>query len=124
MPRNSSSSKSSFRSPTKSHISKPVYKPAPPPSPVPQTISVQQESPSMWSSVKQGFGWGVGTSIARNIFGGNSTETIVKETKVEVPVKQEKCFSENDIFKRCLQEQGSGMCFQQEELLKKCLENK
>ena len=121
MPRSSSNSKS----PTRSSISKSIYKPikTQAPAQVPQTIQVQQETPSMLSSVKQGFGWGVGTSIARNIFSGN-TETIVKETKIEVPVNVNACFNENDFFIKCLKEQGSGMCFQQEELLKKCLENK
>ena len=121
MPRSSNS-----KSPTRSTISKPTYKQVKPSTPtptqVPQTIQVQHETPSMWSSVKQGFGWGVGTSIARNIFGGN-TETIVKEKQVEVPIKQDPCFNEDNLFKKCLKEEGSGMCYQHEEILKKCLEN-
>lgn len=39
---------------------------APSPS-VPQTVVVEQQS-SVWQSMKQGFGWGIGSSIARNMF--------------------------------------------------------
>jgi hypothetical protein len=122
MPRKSSQKKSPVSKP----VSKPSYTqphtPIPSPSSKPQTIQVQHETPSMWSSVKQGFGWGVGTSIARNIFGGN-TETIVKEQIVEAPAKIGACFNEDNLFKKCLKEEGSGMCYQHEEILKKCFEN-
>ena len=100
--------------PTRSSNSKPIYKPTKThtqshtqsPTQAPQTIQVQQETPSMWSSVKQGFGWGVGTSIARNIFGGN-TETNIKEQIVEAPAKTGACFNEDNLFKKCLKEEGS-----------------
>ena len=39
------------------------------PAPAPQSVIVEQQS-SVWQSMKQGFGWGIGTSIARNMFGG------------------------------------------------------
>jgi hypothetical protein len=42
------------------------------PAQAPQTVVVEQQS-SVWQSVKQGFGWGIGTSIARNMFGGGPT---------------------------------------------------
>ncbi len=80
MPRNSNTSKSPVRTFTKLSVPKQVAKPSytPPntpsasPNPTYSQPPVHYEQPSMWSSVKQGFGWGVGTSIARNIFGGNT----------------------------------------------------
>lgn len=32
----------------------------------------------MFDSMKQGFGWGIGTSIARRIFGPSETTTVVQ----------------------------------------------
>lgn len=71
MPRSSGSSRSSFSKTPRF----PVYTPPkslPPPPPTsytsPQTSIVQHQAPGVWDSVKQGFGWGVGTSIARSIF--------------------------------------------------------
>jgi hypothetical protein len=61
MPRNSSQKSL----PLKPH-QKSLPLPAPKPYYPPQTSLTQ--SSGVWDSVKQGFGWGVGTSIARSLF--------------------------------------------------------
>jgi hypothetical protein len=40
----------------------------PPPSQIQPPPSIQIQPPSMWDSVKQGFSFGIGSSIAHNIF--------------------------------------------------------
>jgi hypothetical protein len=43
---------------------------------VPSTVTVQTvQSPSLFSSMKQGFGFGVGSSIAHNIFDSRPVQT-------------------------------------------------
>ena len=79
MPRNNSPSKpkSAFRqvvpksaltqrTPVVPHA--PAASLAPLPQTVPQTVTVEHKTAGIWDSMKQGFGWGIGTSIARNMF--------------------------------------------------------
>jgi hypothetical protein len=89
------------------------------------------QSPGIGTSIKDGiasgFGWGIGTSIARSIFGGNSTPTpITEQPKATQPVSSNeqtnKCNIEQNEFFTCLKNNGSGMCFDFEEKLKKCME--
>ena len=61
MPRNSSQKRLRWKPPQKS-----LPLPSPKPYVPPQSPLVQ--SSGVWDSVKQGFGWGVGTSIARSLF--------------------------------------------------------
>jgi hypothetical protein len=96
----------------------------------PQIVQHQVQSPSIGTSIKDGiasgFGWGIGTSIARNIFGGNSTPTqtnVVEQPKINNNSEQNsKCGIEQNEFLACLKTNGSGMCYELEEKLKKCIE--
>ncbi len=66
MPRSAGSSRIS-KTPRFPIYTPPKSLPLPPPvSYTPPQNSIQ--APGVWDSVKQGFGWGVGTSIARSIF--------------------------------------------------------
>jgi hypothetical protein len=134
MPRtnSSSSSRSSYGLPPR-HNS---YRTPVPSTPVqntqPHVVQHQVQSPGIGTSIKDGiasgFGWGIGTSIARNIFGGSSGPApIVEQPK---PLQQvsssndqiNKCMIEQNEFFTCLKNNGSGMCFEFEEKLKKCME--
>jgi hypothetical protein len=76
MPRNNSPPKSAFRqvNPNSGLIQRtpalfgPLMPRAPAPPVVPQTIPVEHKTGGILDSMKQGFGWGIGTSIARNMF--------------------------------------------------------
>jgi hypothetical protein len=69
MPRSSSFKSSSHRSvapaPVPFHAAKPVHLPPPPP-----TVTPVSYAPSFGQSIKDGFGLGIGSSIARNLVDG------------------------------------------------------
>lgn len=76
----------------------------------PQTVVVEQQS-SVWQSMKQGFGWGIGTSIARNMFGGGapSVSPIVPpsaSSTVSVPTNTVQEISNQPAYTQCRQEGG------------------
>lgn len=125
---NRSNSKSSSVSKTSSNHksnsitttnSTPTPKSATPVTPI-SPDSIQLQKPSIMSSVKDGiasgFGWGIGTSIVRNIFGGSSTNN----TTEVLPVT--KCFTETENYKKCIEKFGVDFCLNDLELLNKCKE--
>lgn len=76
----------------------------------PQTSVVEQQS-SVWQSMKQGFGWGIGSSIARNMFGGGATSVspIVPpsaSSTVSVPTNTVQEISNQPAYTQCRQEGG------------------
>ena len=78
--------------------------------PAPQTVVVEQQS-SVWQSMKQGFGWGIGSSIARNMFGGGATSVspIVPpstSSTVSVPTNTVQEISNQPAYTQCRQEGG------------------
>lgn len=48
--------------------------------------------PTIGQSIKEGFGWGIGTSIARRLFGPSETVRVVHT---------------NEAYTKCLEEKGS-----------------
>ncbi len=58
----------------------------------PSVISVQRES-SLLGAVKEGFGWGIGTSVARSLFGGSGSQQ-QQQVKAE-PTEFERCIAEH-----------------------------
>ena len=133
MPRNINSSKSTNK-PSYSHTNNktattPIQTP-------PVSVNHTYQSPSIGTSIKDGiasgFGWGIGTSIARNIFGGNSTQQPVQIIQPTLPTQatqstqstefNEKCLNQKNEYFSCLKNNSAGMCYTQEELLKQCLE--
>lgn len=66
MPRSSSSSSAS-KSRALSSYKAPSVAPLSPP-----TVHLDVPKPTVWSSVKQGFGFGIGNSIAHNMFGSST----------------------------------------------------
>ena len=56
----------------------------------------------VWQSVKEGFGWGIGTSIARNLFGPSSAHSPV-HTTTPSPTNVYKSVS-NVEYEKCLEE--------------------
>jgi len=107
MPRTSSSS---HRSPVKSF---PVYtapKALPTPAPAPyippqsSVQTVQMQAPGVWDSVKQGFGWGVGTSIARSFFGPSESKSSTSSNPTSTPLTQQnpRCQEHENAFQTCI----------------------
>jgi hypothetical protein len=71
------------------------------------TINIGQ--PTMWDSVKQGFGFGVGSSIARNIFSGKEEVNVVHEhnkdtIKDTYKDNKEYCSSVFESYQKCITE--------------------
>jgi hypothetical protein len=64
------------------------------------------EQPSFMSNVFQGFAWGTGTSIARNIFESKSTPTPIAYEPTKILEKNE-C----DLYKLCLKMDDKYECF-------------
>ena len=101
MPRTSSPPRSSVKS-------FPVHKPSkvlplPPPTPyVPPQNSVVQvpASQGLLDSVKQGFGWGVGTSIARSFF--EPTKSSTPPLTQAQPPQANKCQELENSFNSCV----------------------
>ena len=123
MPRsNSTSSRSSYSRSSPTYPKSQIKQTTPAPiQNTPQTQVIQHQGPGLGSSIVSGFGWGVGTSIARSIFGGSTEQkpTIVSNvSNNETP----KCSLEQNDYLSCLKTNRSGMCYEKEEILKKCLE--
>ena len=106
MPRTTSKTNS------KSYNPPPIIRTPPPPlqshkpSPMKPTAPLQTQPPSMFDTMKQGFSFGVGSSIAHSIFGPkNKDENVIKkevsdETKLTTTDKiyeiYNKCLEKND----------------------------
>lgn len=84
-----------------------VPTPAPAPSVgAPQTVIVEQQT-SIWQSMKQGFGWGIGSSIARNMFVPAPTVSpIVPPTPSSVVPVSTTTTQEQPAYNQCRKEGG------------------
>lgn len=79
-PHHSATSRSSYSSPSKPITNTPSVAPT---QTQPSTVHHKVEQPGFFSNVMQGFAWGTGTSIARNIF--ESKPTVVAAPPVTTP---------------------------------------
>jgi hypothetical protein len=72
-----------------------------PPAIAPVTAPSGPLAPSMFDTMKQGFSFGVGSSIAHNIFGNKNKEEVVnkKETPVETKLSADKIY---ELYAICL----------------------
>ena len=107
MPRSSSRSP-----PLKTRIFSPAVKPSPvKPAPTARQIvapqAVAMERPSFGQSVKEGFGWGIGTSIARSIFGGGGGGGVTTQTVAPAPPPQKSSDSGNHEYEQCMKESSN-----------------
>ena len=68
---------------------------------VPVTSAQAPLAPSMFDTMKQGFSFGVGSSIAHNLFGNKNKEEVVnkKETPVEPKLHADKIY---ELYAICL----------------------
>ncbi len=96
MPRTNSSSKQSSYKP--STLNKPG------PTQQPSIIQHKIEQPGFMSNVFQGFAWGTGTSIARNIFESKITPIPFEQTKI---VEKNEC----EQYKLCLKMDDPYECY-------------
>lgn len=91
------------------------------------SISIQSQKQSIIGSVKDGiasgFGWEVGTSITRSIFGGVSNQnnnSTINNTNDATPIT--KCFTETENYKKCTEKFGIDFCETELNFLNKCKE--
>jgi len=105
MPRSSNSKSSPTR-----------HAPAPSPSPVPTIIHAPSLSPlnppSMLDSMKQGFGFGVGSAIARNLFNTtNKDETPKKSEPINETITEPKLSNDKiyELYNKCLEKNDSNI---------------
>lgn len=100
---------------SKSASSRPIvhsnYKPATiSPSPAQATVQHTVEAPSFGQSMKQGFGFGMGSAIAHNIFGlrpvvnnTTTTEANIRNSEYEKCMKES--FNDKEVCKQYLSEE-------------------
>ncbi len=102
MPR-SSNSKSSEK---KQNIPPPRPAPSPAPTPAPTIIQPPSHSssqpPSMVDSMKQGFGFGIGSAIAHNLFRTNNNQETPKKNE---PITEPKLSNDKiyELYNKCLE---------------------
>ena len=100
MPR-SSNSKSSEK---KQNIPPPrrAPSPSPSPSPTPSSTNTHMPSPSMVDSMKQGFGFGIGSAIAHNLFRTNNNQETPKKNE---PITEPKLTNDKiyELYNKCLE---------------------
>jgi hypothetical protein len=68
-----------------------------------------QQAPSMFDTMKQGFSFGVGSSIAHNLFGNKNKDEVVnkKETPVEPKLQADKIY---ELYAICLDKNDNTDC--------------
>ena len=100
MPR-SSNSKSSDK---KQNIPLPRRTPSPAPAPMPSSLNTPSPSqpPSMVDSMKQGFGFGIGSAIAHNLFRTNNNQETPKKNE---PITEPKLSNDKiyELYNKCLE---------------------
>lgn len=97
MPRSSSPSRTG---PTRRIVSVTKRTAAPVSAPMHTTApNIIAERPSFGQSVKEGFGWGVGTSIARSLFGGSQSQAVPV-----TPVAPAAPTPKNPEYEQCMKE--------------------
>ena len=96
MPR-SSNNKSSQ---TKQNIPAPLPSPLPSPRHAPSPSA--SHAPSMVDSMKQGFGFGIGSAIARNLFNTNNKDESTKKNEITIEPKltNDKIY---ELYNKCLE---------------------
>ena len=72
--------------------------------------------------MRGGYGWGIGTSLARSIFGGvtNPNNTSINNTSERISIT--KCFTETENYKKCTEKFGVDFCQTELDFLNKCKE--
>ena len=85
--------------PRSSKINSKPSTPAPRPSPAPYVQSSTPAPPSMFDTIKQGFSFGVGSSIAHNIFDSKSKNEHVNTNTNETKLTADKIY---DLYNKCL----------------------
>ena len=94
--------RSANRTNSKSSHRPPPPMPSPAPTQVPSPSYVPSSSPSMFDSMKQGFGFGIGSAIARNLFNTNNKDESTKKNEITIEPKltNDKIY---ELYNKCLE---------------------
>jgi len=100
MPRSSNSKSSQRRAPSPAPSPVPTIIHAP--SPAPTITHSPSQPPSMVDTMKQGFGFGVGSAIAHNMFRTNNKEETPKKNE---PITEPKLSNDKiyELYNKCLE---------------------
>ena len=108
MPRStiSKSSEKKQNIPSPCHAPSPLNVPSPSPSYVPSTT--QTKPPSMVDSMKQGFGFGIGSAIASNLFNTNNKD---EGPKKHDPITEPKLSNDKiyELYNKCLEKNDNNI---------------
>ena len=88
----------------------------------PRIIPMTQ--PTLFQSLKQGFGFGVGSTVARNMFELDTKQTVDVIHKQEPSEKKDRCWAEREVFETCLKNViNDDGCQAQQSLYTHCIQH-
>lgn len=102
MPRSSNSKSSHTPPPPQRRAPSPLNVPSPSPMPSSVPSTTQTKPPSMVDSMKQGFGFGIGSAIAHNLFRTNNNQETPKKNE---PITEPKLSNDKiyELYNKCLE---------------------
>ena len=86
----------------------PSYSPVPTIIPAPSPAPYTTQPPSMVDSMKQGFGFGIGSAIAHNIFRTNNKDETINKTEItnETKLTNDKIY---ELYNKCLEKNDNNI---------------
>jgi len=92
----------------KPNIPPPLHTPIHTPSHVPSNPQTHSHRPSMFDTMKQGFSFGVGSSIAHNIFNSKNKDETIKKNDIpnETKLSPDKIY---DLYNKCLEKNDNNI---------------
>ena len=106
MPRSSNNKSSQTKQNIPAPAPSPLHVPLPSPLHVPSASA--SHGPSMVDSMKQGFGFGIGSAIARNLFNTNNKDETPKKSEItnEPKLTNDKIY---ELYNKCLEKNDNNI---------------
>lgn len=101
-------SRSNIRNSSRSSSGSPIR--APPPSPIPPAPTIENRTTSIANVVAEGFAWGTGISIAKNIFNSDEKKEVKYESNNE---KKELNMNSDELWRKydeCTEQTDGSKC--------------
>lgn len=81
-------------------------------------------SPSFMNTVKEGFSFGIGSAVARNVVDRIMSPSSVSGPSETLVSKKEKCFDEKELFNKCIIDaENNWECFSYQQAYANCMKN-